>query len=117
MTDTCIVSVRERVPTSKIASASTGNQVPAINVAIEAIETPNISDTIDSLLNQDYQNYEIIAVNDASTDNTGEILDEIAAEHPAVRVIHFDKNQGKAMALRMIFCRSSPAQVLGPSPR
>jgi len=64
-------------------------------------EAPNIEETIDSLLNQDYAEFEIIAVNDASTDNTAAVLDSLAARHPELRVIHFDKNQGKAMGLRV----------------
>jgi biofilm PGA synthesis N-glycosyltransferase PgaC len=56
---------------------------------------------MDWLLKQTYPNFEIIAVNDASTDDTGEILDGFAAEHDNVRVIHFSSNQGKAMGLRV----------------
>jgi biofilm PGA synthesis N-glycosyltransferase PgaC len=64
-------------------------------------ESANVVETIQSLLGQDYPEFEIIAVNDASTDNTGELLDDLAATHPALRVIHFASNQGKAMGLRV----------------
>jgi biofilm PGA synthesis N-glycosyltransferase PgaC len=64
-------------------------------------EAENVRETIQSLLEQDYPEFEIIAINDASTDNTGAILDEIARGEPRLRVIHFDTNQGKAMGLRM----------------
>ncbi|MBT8445906.1 MAG: glycosyltransferase, partial [Gammaproteobacteria bacterium] len=37
-------------------------------------EGDNCRETIDSLLRQNYPEFEIIAVNDCSTDNTGEIL-------------------------------------------
>ena len=53
-----------------------------------------------ALLDQDYPDFEILAVNDASSDETGAVLDEIAASDSRVRVIHFESNQGKAMGLR-----------------
>ncbi len=43
---------------------------------------------------------EIIAVNDASTDGTREILDTLAEKGGVDRVIHHEKNQGKGAAIR-----------------
>ena len=43
---------------------------------------------------------EIIAVNDASTDGTREILDELAKTGLVDRVIHHEKNRGKGAAIR-----------------
>ena len=39
-------------------------------------EEENIGRTIDSLLDQAYDDYEIIAVNDASTDNSIDVLNK-----------------------------------------
>jgi biofilm PGA synthesis N-glycosyltransferase PgaC len=64
-------------------------------------EARNVQDTILALLNQDYPEYEVIAINDASTDETGEILEEMAATSDRLRVIHLETNQGKAMGLRV----------------
>jgi biofilm PGA synthesis N-glycosyltransferase PgaC len=64
-------------------------------------EAASLFDTIESLLRQDYPVFEIIAINDASEDNTASLLDELATKHDCLRVIHFDVNQGKAMGLRM----------------
>ena len=42
-----------------------------------------MSDSVASLLAQDHPGtLEVIAVNDRSTDRTGEILDELAKRHP-----------------------------------
>lgn len=64
-------------------------------------EGENCRETIDSLLRQNYPEFEIIAINDCSTDDTGEILDELQTQNPKVRVIHLKENQGKGMGLRM----------------
>lgn len=63
-------------------------------------EAENIIETIQSLLDQDYPEFEIIVINDASTDDTGALLNSIAAENSKIRVIHLQTNQGKAMGLR-----------------
>ena len=64
-------------------------------------EGDNVKDTIAFLAAQHYPNFEIIAVNDGSTDNTGELLDELAQEYESLRVVHLAGNQGKAMALNV----------------
>ena len=43
---------------------------------------------------------QIIAINDASTDGTREILDKLAKEGLVDRVIHHEKNRGKGAAIR-----------------
>src|ERR1700721_807317 len=42
-------------------------------------EEENIRATLEKLLALDYSNYEVIAVDDRSTDRTGAIMDEVAA--------------------------------------
>src|SRR5258707_4089710 len=41
-----------------------------------------------TLMEIDYPNLEVIAVDDRSKDSTGRILDEFAAENPRLRVVH-----------------------------
>ena len=64
-------------------------------------ESESVIDTIESVILQQYPVFEIIAINDASDDDTGQILDGLATKHDRLRVIHFNQNQGKAMGLRM----------------
>jgi glycosyltransferase involved in cell wall biosynthesis len=56
------------------------NGEPRVSIVVPARnEEENIRDTLLQLLALDYSNYEIIAVNDRSTDRTGQIMDEVAA--------------------------------------
>jgi polysaccharide pyruvyl transferase CsaB len=43
---------------------------------------------LDSILNQSYTNFEVIAVNDGSTDTSGKILEEYARQDNRIRAIH-----------------------------
>jgi glycosyltransferase involved in cell wall biosynthesis len=59
--------------------------VPARN------EEEDIEQGLSGLLGLDYENYEVIAVNDRSTDRTGEIMEKVAASpaaHGRLRVVH-----------------------------
>lgn len=63
-------------------------------------EADNIEDTIEYLTNLAYPDFEIIAVNDGSSDNTLDILLSLASTNPKLRVINLEQNQGKAVAMR-----------------
>ena len=60
-----------------------------------------IRETIAYLAYQEYQNFEIIAIDDCSTDKTGEILRGLQKASSRLRVITLTSNQGKGMGLTM----------------
>lgn len=39
--------------------------------------------------------FEILYVDDGSSDGSGPLLDQLAAQHPEVKVLHFDRNYGQ----------------------
>jgi poly-beta-1,6-N-acetyl-D-glucosamine synthase len=63
-------------------------------------EGEQVRETIAHLAEQSWPDFEIIAVNDGSRDDTGEQLDQLMKEYPQLRVLHLASNQGKAMGLR-----------------
>lgn len=44
--------------------------------------------------------YEIVFVNDGSSDGSAELLDDLAADHPEVHVVHFSRNFGHQAAVQ-----------------
>jgi len=75
---------------------------PFVSILVPCFdETANAAETIKAALAQNYPDFEVIAINDGSRDDTGALLDELRVQHPTLRVVQFATNQGKAMALRM----------------
>ena len=56
-----------------------------------------IKKCVESLINQEYRNFEIILINDGSVDNSGMIIDEMSLRDDRIKVIH-QKNQGVSAA-------------------
>jgi len=60
---------------------------PLVTIIVTARnEEQMIRSCLDSLLNQNYSNYEILVVDDSSTDSTPEIVNKLAADHPVLRL-------------------------------
>ena len=55
--------------------------------------------TLDNVLLQEYTNYELILVDDGSTDGSGKICDDYAKHDFRIKVIH-QENQGVSVAAR-----------------
>lgn len=64
-----------------------GTDPPKVSIIIPARnEGKTLEPALLSLLNQDYENIEIIVINDRSTDGTGEVLRRVQRDHPDLRV-------------------------------
>ncbi len=87
---------------------------PPVTIMIPCYnEGDNVRETVAYALAQDYPDFEVIAVNDGSKDDTLAILCELAAANPRLRVINLASNQGKAMGLRAATLLSRGEIVIG----
>lgn len=57
-----------------------------------------ISQTIESVLAQTYQNWEMIIVDDMSPDNSNDIIEQYIQKDTRIKLIKLDKNSGPAVA-------------------
>ena len=74
---------------------------PAVSVLVPCFnEGDNAEETIRYALGLQYPDFEVIAINDGSKDNTAEVLNRLAAQYDKLKVVHLATNQGKAMALQ-----------------
>lgn len=75
-------------------------------------EEETIRETIGNLSSLSYPDYEIIAINDGSTDNTINILKEMAEKEDKLKVINLLQNRGKANALHVATYASKSEYLL-----
>ena len=71
--------------------------IPAFN---EAVRLPPYLDEVLGFFDGRGAPYEVIVVNDGSTDGTGEMLADVARRNASLRVITHPRNQGKGRAVR-----------------
>lgn len=57
-----------------------------------------ISDTIQSVLNQTYKNWEMIIVDDCSPDNSNKVIEKYCKQDNRIKLIKLEKNSGPAIA-------------------
>lgn len=78
--------------TRMVATISESHHLPLVSIIVPARnEEDAIQRCVTSLLEQEYPDYEVIVVDDNSTDETPHILDEIAHTHPGrarLRILH-----------------------------
>jgi len=82
-----------------LSSLSISCILPALN------EVANISTTVKRYseaieMTQKFLDYELILINDGSTDQTGPIMDKLAQESGKIKVIHHIENQGLGKSYR-----------------
>ncbi|NWG36754.1 glycosyltransferase [Nitrososphaera sp.] len=92
------------------ATGKPGNELVSVIVPIYN-QKGLIEMVIDAIFRSTYQNIEVIAVNDGSTDGTKEVLDRLAGKYPKLKVIH-KKNEGKRKAVASAFVNSHARYVV-----
>lgn len=72
---------------------------PIVSVIIAVYNTEDyVGETLDSIINQTLDNLEIICINDASTDNSLDILEEYAKKDSRIKIINNDINSGGSIS-------------------
>ncbi len=87
---------------------------PRVSVLVPARdEAATIAACVTSLLGQDYPDFEVIVLDDASTDGTGQQLDALAAAHPRLRVIHAHDDPPAAWNAKSYACHRLAGAAAG----
>ncbi len=83
--------------------------VPLYN---EAESLPELEAWIERVMNRHNFSYEIIFVNDGSTDNSWDVIRSLQKKNPAVKGVSFRRNYGKSPALNTGFARAKGNVVI-----
>jgi glycosyltransferase involved in cell wall biosynthesis len=78
--------------------------IPVFN---EEEALPRLHERLVDALSRLTQPWEVVLVNDGSTDRSAGLLDEIAASNPSFKIIHFRRNFGQTAAMQAGFDYSS----------
>ena len=71
------------------------NRGPMVSVVMPVYNREAyVKEALDSILNQSFQDFEVVVVDDGSTDRTPQILAEYAEKDSRIRVITHEKNKG-----------------------
>ncbi|MEK5408622.1 glycosyltransferase [Paenibacillus sp. FSL W8-0439] len=100
------------IPVKKYAEQQVNGDIPRISVVIPVYDrTDVLRQSIDSILNQTYQNFELIIVCDGSPDETLKIVDEYK-DHEKVRIFKYYNNSGNAVRGRNKAIREARGEFL-----
>ena len=83
--------------------------IPLFN---EAESLPELSAWIDRVCKAEGLSYEIVFINDGSTDNSWEVIEGLASTFPTVRGTRFRRNHGKSAALYIGFQQAKGEVVI-----
>ncbi len=89
-------------------------QFPFVSILMPAHnESSILYPVIEQMVELNYPNYEIIIINDGSSDDTAEVIKNLTAKYPIVRGIDLKPNCGKANALYLGLIASKGEILVG----
>lgn len=92
--------------------SSKANKKPLVSVILPVYNgLPYLEKAIQSILNQTFSNFELLILDDASTDNSWELIKKYAAKDKRIRAFQNKKNLGIGKALNLLIKKTS-AQFL-----
>jgi len=65
----------------------------------ESESLPELTEWIQRVVSQNHLSYEILMIDDGSTDNSWQIVEELRKKNPCIKGIKFQRNYGKSAAL------------------
>ena len=69
------------------------NKTPLVTVLMPCFNAmPFLPEALESIIHQTYSNLEILCINDGSTDNTGDVLEDYAKKDARIKVVHNETN-------------------------
>ena len=83
--------------------------IPLLN---EAESLPELSSWIEKVMQTNGYSFEVIFVDDGSTDDSWQVIEKLRAANPAVKGIKFQRNYGKSAALQVAFSAASGDVVI-----
>lgn len=78
----------------------------------EAESLPELSAWIEKVMNENHYSYEIIYVDDGSSDNSWEVIEQLKTGNPNIKGIKFQRNYGKSAGLNEAFRAASGDVVI-----
>ena len=91
-------------------------EIPRVSIVIpilnEAESLPELVRRLREALSPLPGGYEVLFIDDGSTDDTGEVLETLHRADPAVRAIRFRRNYGKSAALAVAFREARGERVV-----
>ena len=97
-----VPGARRKIPIAELVEGcGSKERLPLVSMIVPAYNVAGtVSATIEALLAQDYPNFEVVAVDDGSSDATAEILDRFAGSDSRLRVVH-KQNGGYGSAINV----------------
>lgn len=83
--------------------------IPLLN---EAESLPELESWIQKVMQANGYSYEVIFVDDGSTDNSWQVIESLRAQNPCIKGIKFQRNYGKSAALQMAFTAATGDVVI-----
>ncbi len=87
----------------KDSSKEESGEIPVSVIICARNEEENLNNNLPAILEQDYKNFEVVVVNDASTDNSDLVLKKYAQKYPHLKTTEIKKDQkfthGKKLAV------------------
>lgn len=83
--------------------------IPLLN---EAESLPELEAWIQKVMQSNGYSYEVLFVDDGSTDNSWQVIEELRSKNPNVKGIKFQRNYGKSAALQVAFTAVSGEVVI-----